>query len=51
MAANDESMYLKLGDVNLWISMATIMFNPLFWNVVGTSKSGFWLIFLHEFIY
>ena len=41
MAANDESMYLKLGDVNLWISMATIMFNPLFWNVVGTSKSGF----------
>ncbi|XP_078329540.1 phosphatidylethanolamine N-methyltransferase-like [Crassostrea virginica] len=35
MGTSDESMYLKLGDVNLWISMATIMFNPLFWNVVA----------------
>lgn len=26
-------------DVNLWIAMATIMFNPFYWNVVSTEKS------------
>lgn len=36
-------------DVNLWISMATIIFNPLYWNVVSINYTH--LFYIIPFIY
>lgn len=41
MRTNEGEALISFSDSNLWISMATIMFNPLFWNVVRTSKFVF----------
>ena len=34
------SMEVELMDRNLWVAMATIIFNPLFWNIVSLSNCG-----------
>ncbi|XP_011424446.3 phosphatidylethanolamine N-methyltransferase isoform X1 [Magallana gigas] len=35
MRTNEGDALISFSDRNLWISVTTIMFNPLFWNVVA----------------